>query len=335
MAVDTNVAAALGRLTVCPRDRSTLAAEGSTLTCTSCGTAYEVTPDGIALLLPPTEGDGQQERYRSNYEQIATDDLTDAIVPQRGELLHSKLVRFIGDVRGQAVLDIGSANALYLSGLPARERIAVDIALPYLRNIDGSRVLRVCGDAESLPVDLSQVDTVVIADVLEHLLHPERLVSRLATDLRPGARVIVHVPWEETLEQYLNAPYEFVHLRSFNDVSLRSLFRDFDVVRERSSLPRLDRPLIYAAKGRVPRGAFNWLAYLYYQTPLKAIDDGLREHWQRNLPGGEAWLLKLFPATFKMFELVPARRRKRTDRVAGALTDAARRMAGGLAAPAA
>jgi SAM-dependent methyltransferase len=256
------------------------------------------------VLLPTYPDPDRREAYRLNYERIAEDDLRDPIVSDRFDLMHRLLVDFIGDVRGQAVLDVGSAHASYLSVLEARLKVAVDLALPYLREIPvDSGIVRICGDAEYLPVRPERFDVVIISDVLEHLLAPESLVSLLATALSPRTRVIVHVPWHESLSQYDDAPYEFVHLRSFDDFSLRNLFWAFDVRRERSSLPLLTEPAVFRLRRFLPRRVFNALAGLYFMTELSEVEYKLRERWIRELPRREGWLLRLYPPQVKLFEL--------------------------------
>ncbi len=215
----------------CPVCGGRLAYEGA-LECTGCQRTYDVV-DGIPILLPPESGALELD-YRENYDRIATDDLAEPIVANRELLLHRKLLRFIGKTRGNSVLDIGSAYGSHLRELDAARKVAVDLALPYLRTIPPESVTaRVCGDAEALPVDVRGFDVVIVADVLEHLLNPEKLVARLARDCRPDTRIIVHVPWRESLKQYEDSPYKCVHLRSFDEYSFRLLFREFRVVRER------------------------------------------------------------------------------------------------------
>lgn len=285
----------------CPVCGSRLDYDG-VLTCTGCDQPYEVV-DGIPILLPPDDGTVARQ-YRENYDRIATDDLAKPIVADRERILHSKLLRFIGDTRGASVLDIGSAYGSHLRELDARRKVAVDLALPYLRTISPESVTaRVCGDAEALPVDVGAFDVIIVADVLEHLLEPEKLVARLARDCRSDARIIIHIPWEESLEQYEDSQYEFVHLRSFDEYSFRLLFRDFRVVRERKSLPILNEPIVFRLKRKVPRRLYESLVRAYFRSTLSATEARHRDRWSAELPDRERWLLWFYEPACRMFEL--------------------------------
>jgi SAM-dependent methyltransferase len=298
----------------CPLCRSELEYEGA-LKCTGCHQTYHVV-DGIPILLPP-DGGALALEYRENYDRIARDDLAEPIVANREVLLHSKLLRFIGETRGATVLDIGSAYGSHLRALDAARKVAVDLALPYLRSIPPESVTaRVCGDAEALPVDVQAFDVVIVADVLEHLLDPEKLVTHLARHCRPDARIIVHVPWEESLEQYEDSPYKFVHLRSFDEYSFRRLFWQFRVVRERKSLPVLSEPIIFRLKRKLPRRLYEMLVRAYFGTSLARTESVHRERWIAELPHREWWLLRFYEPACRMFELRLQPKARRWERMA-------------------
>jgi uncharacterized protein YbaR (Trm112 family) len=295
-------------LVVCPNCRTMIEERDGRLWCPGCARTYPVV-NGVPVLLPDYEDGERRDAYRLNYERMATDDLEEAIVANRFDLMHRDLVAFIGDTRGKSVLDIGSAYGSYLRELDASRRVAVDIALPYLERLDPrSGVVRVCGDAECLPVRAGAFDVIVMSDVLEHLLEPEALVSILAAECRADARIIIHLPWRESLEQYRDVPYEFTHLRSFNEYGLRTLFTGFDVVRERSALPMIDEPFVFRLKGLLPRRAYNALVGLYHATELSSVEYTYRERWIRELPARK-WLLRFFEPQVKLIEL-----RRRTTR---------------------
>ena len=99
-------------LCMCPRCLARLADAADGVVCSGCGATYPVV-NGVLRLLTNYE-DVERQRYLENYEQIARADLEEPFEYNRRER-HDVLLRFIGDVRGKRVLDIGSSDAGYLS----------------------------------------------------------------------------------------------------------------------------------------------------------------------------------------------------------------------------
>jgi SAM-dependent methyltransferase len=271
------------------------------LQCVSCATEYPVR-NGIPILLPKYASQGQVE-YERCYRTIAEDDLRTPIEPQR-ESRHRMLMEFIGDVRGKSVLDIGSSHALYLKQMRAGVKVAIDIAIPYLEAApqdDG--IVRICGDAEYLPLKVGCFDIIIISDILEHLLYPHKLVDVLRAACRPDTRIIIHIPWEEQLESYRSAKYEFTHLRSFTSYRLAELWRGFHVKRVKETGPCLEEPIIFALERRLPRWLYNVLVHAYFETTLCKWDYETRTRWISELPQREWWLLYLYKPMFRIYEL--------------------------------
>jgi len=297
-------AAQLVQVCACPDCFSDLADIGD-LQCTKCGHTFATT-SGIPVLLPSTM-DSTQQRYLDCYNDIAADDLTKPFEGNR-PARHRTLKKFIGSVRGKRVLDIGSSDAIYLREMDAKLKVALDLAIGYLKTIpDDAGIIPICGDAERLPVRAGIFDVVVIADVLEHVLSPERVVARLLDICRPDTRLIVHVPWEEDLGQYREAGYEFTHLRSFNAYNFSLLFRDFYERRSRGTYPNVISPLPYRLYGRVPRRFYNLLMFVLRLPRLGDVPARWWAKWIEELPRREGWLLLFYPPVYRMFELSPLR----------------------------
>jgi SAM-dependent methyltransferase len=104
-------------------------------------------------------------------------------------------------VTGGSVLDVGAGDG-YLSGLvaPKCEKLAalehdeagVSIARQMLLAFGNVRVCR--GSAYALPFTESQFDVVMMADVIEHLEHPEGAVEEMARVLKPEGTTYVSTP---------------------------------------------------------------------------------------------------------------------------------------------
>jgi ubiquinone/menaquinone biosynthesis C-methylase UbiE len=97
-----------------------------------------------------------------------------------------------------SVLDVGCGTGLLLSKLAAKRRIGVDLSsglLKQLRNKGGDRGLElVQADAESLPFRADSFDTVYSVNLLEHVPHPERVVSEGVRVLKRGGKLILITP---------------------------------------------------------------------------------------------------------------------------------------------
>ena len=111
---------------------------------------------------------------------------------------HSQIVNLVPP--NARVLEIGCASG-YLSGYLTRRKgctvtgveidpRAVEIAANYCQRV-------INGDIED-PATLNQVegefDVLLLAAVLEHLKHPERVLTRLRNHLAPGGLAIVSLP---------------------------------------------------------------------------------------------------------------------------------------------
>jgi len=301
--------ASLVQVCACPDCFSDLVSTADQLQCTKCGRMFSTT-SGIPVLLPNTMNEAGQ-RYLDCYNTMATDDL---IKPFEGNrpARHQTLKKFIGPVKGKRVLDIGSSDAVYLRDMDAEIKVALDLAIGYLKTIpDDAGVIPICGDAEQLPVRAGFFDVVIIADVLEHVLNPERVVARLLSICLPKTRLIVHVPWEEDLSQYRDMRYEFTHLRSFNAFNFSVLFRDFYEKRSRGTYPYLISPLPYRLYGRTPRSIYNLLMFVLRTPRLGDVPARWWAKWIAELPRREWWLLFFYRPVYRIFDLRPLKGTRR------------------------
>jgi SAM-dependent methyltransferase len=262
---------------------------------------YEIR-HGIPCLLP--DYDDTQKRYLQNYETIAQDDLKEPFISHQSSRV-AALLKFIGDVRGRKILDIGSANGMYLRDIKADFKVACDIALPYLLTFqqdDG--VVPILGDAEYLPFKPGFFDVIILAGVLEHFLRPEMVVQRLYGLCTDNTRIIVEIPWEEDITAYRDMPYEFVHLRSFNAYKFSELWVNFYIRRTKGHFPDLRYPFIFQLEGKIPQELYNWLVFRYFFKPNIAEGDfQWRNKIPHKLPRGERVLLKMFGPVYRMFDM--------------------------------
>lgn len=224
------------------------------LDCPNCGHSVDVTSaphcshcnwhaelvDGVPILISELDkSDPILASYFKNYDQIADDDLSNAILDQR-YVKHqvTNMVRYVGDVRGSDVLDIGCGQGMLAKALVARGAkrvVAVDISMAYLRRLVGLRsIVPMLTNAESLPFR-NAFDVLTSTDVMEHVLNVGSFLISVNQSLRMGGKVAIRVPLVENLLAYAaqsGCKYRFVHLRTFDRKLLVSALESagFEVV---------------------------------------------------------------------------------------------------------
>lgn len=173
--------------------------------------------------------------YVENYEQIASDDLAHHLMPDEVKEVLLNCCQLLAP-ECDTLVDVGAAYGFILSGMRARRKIALDIALDYLRQIDPS-ITRVRCNAESLPLVDGIADVVVCTDVFEHVLDEKALADGLTRILKPGGILLLACPWRQDLSVYESeeyktkyAKYKYVHLRSVDDSMIAESFPDLQLI---------------------------------------------------------------------------------------------------------
>jgi SAM-dependent methyltransferase len=176
------------------------------------------------------------DRYVENYQRIAHDHLKAQTETEQNPFIPEELwisletstraliVKHVAP-RGR-ILDVGVGLGRLLGPLTNYERHGIDISLDYL-NISRDKGIEVAfARIEDMPYPHGFFDAVAVTDVLEHVLDLNACCRRIIDVLRPGGMLIVRVPFKEDLDVYLreDLDYEFIHLRNFDEASLRLLF---------------------------------------------------------------------------------------------------------------
>jgi SAM-dependent methyltransferase len=171
--------------------------------------------------------------YVDNYEQISQDHLSHldktGLNPFMSEE-HWMEIESSTEVllrknapSGSRILDVGVGLGRLLEKFPDLQRFGMDISLGYLRRAR-AKGIEVCRSLiEDMPYADGFYDLVVCTDVLEHVIDLNLAFENILRVLKPGGILIVRVPYRENLSGYLapEYPYEFVHLRSFDEHSFR------------------------------------------------------------------------------------------------------------------
>lgn len=177
-----------------------------------------------------------QDPYVINYEKIAEDHLISTRNNNENPYIENNLWEKLEDSTrqlikkfvplGGKILDVGVGLGRVLEPLNDYDRYGIDISLDYLKEAK-KKGINVCkAKIEDMPYVEGIFDAIVTCDVLEHVLDLHECTKKLLDCLKPGGILIVRVPNKEDLAEYLreDLPYEFIHLRSFDESSLRLHF---------------------------------------------------------------------------------------------------------------
>lgn len=138
-------------------------------------------------------------------------------------------------VRGERVLDVGCSQGLVpiLLGREGKATIGIDSSNAAIRSAEEHLVRESVGvrklvnfvEADFVTHDFGATcfDSIIIGEVLEHLLQPERFVSTAARLLEPGGRLIVTVPFG--INDHFDHKHTFYLLEPY-----RLLREHFDIV---------------------------------------------------------------------------------------------------------
>lgn len=228
----------------------------------------------------------QRNAYTSNYEQISGDHLAalretgsnpfiDEEIWTQSEQSTVELVRKYSRP-GDAILDVGVGLARLLSHFPSLRRYGMDISFSYLQEARAKGVEVCYALAEELPYRDEAFDVIVCTDVIEHVLDLNQSCSRILSALKPDGILVVRVPYREDLRYYASpeCPYRYVHLRSFDEHSLRLFFErvmGYEVVETTMAAyapygGRLRFPLNFPKRDAVLRRAFSLLKACHVPT---------------------------------------------------------------------
>lgn len=177
-----------------------------------------------------------EDRYVENYKKIAADHVasikTGHSNPFIGEELWQTLEQSTRELiikyakPGDRLLDVGVGLGRLLGPLMQFERHGIDISLDYLDIARQTGIEVAFSRIEDMPYADHSFDVITVSDVLEHVLDLHFCTREILRVLKPGGTLVVRVPFKEDLRPYLSEdlPYEFIHLRTFDEASLRLHF---------------------------------------------------------------------------------------------------------------
>ena len=121
------------------------------------------------------------EKYRSQ-----TTETTAALV--------QAVLRYVPSSLGARVIDIGCGTGLLLSKVNAKKRVGVDVSSRLLGQLKNNSLQLVRTDAENLPFKEGSFDLVYSVNLLEHVPHPDTVVSEGIGALKRGGKLLLITP---------------------------------------------------------------------------------------------------------------------------------------------
>lgn len=127
---------------------------------------------------------------------------------------------------GDKILDVGVGLGRLLSRFEDYERYGIDISWSYLDHTKNKGINVCFSRIEDMPYRKDFFDVITCTDVLEHVFDLNLALTKILEVLKPGGTLIIRVPYRENLALYLEPdyPYQYVHLRSFDENELTLLF---------------------------------------------------------------------------------------------------------------
>lgn len=176
------------------------------------------------------------DRYVANYQKIAADHIAAISPSSSNPFIADDLWKQLDEStrqlvrkytkKGDRVLDVGVGLGRVLGPLRNLSRYGIDLSTDYLKMARAEGIKVALSKIEDMPFVDECFDMVLLTDVLEHVLDLNFCTKEILRVLRPGGVLVVRVPYKEDLSPYLadTLPYEFVHLRAFDENSLRLHF---------------------------------------------------------------------------------------------------------------
>ena len=146
-------------------------------------------------------GRGASRRFYEELSERTLHPYTLRGIRYRNLVVASRLAGPAGDV-----LEVGPGEGGLTGILMERGHrvVALDLALGWLQRLPAG-VTKIAGEVTALPFSDRVFDAVVAAEVIEHIPDLDAALGEAARVLRPGGRLVVTVPYRETL-QYVNCP---------------------------------------------------------------------------------------------------------------------------------
>ena len=197
-------------IVACPKCKGLLQETSGEMICHRCQKSYPIR-EGIPIFVESTTQDekGQEKIFGSWAERDLIDARIDHLeYPNTFQDLRKK--RYMDSLnlsKGDFVLDIGTYNGAFLRYLERKNNVigfGIDISFrcaKHAANCNGNEYSNqfYVAKADELPFSDNSFDAVLCIGILEHLPKPESCIEEVLRVLKPGGKVIFHMPVKDYL----------------------------------------------------------------------------------------------------------------------------------------
>ncbi len=187
-----------------------------------------------------------RQRYRAYYESDDLRRVGREEMPEQHQLTCQWIERFSAQVGDGLVLELGCGKGP-LSRVHSRY-VGLDFSLRALRTFSGS-MPSVSADMQALPFHSSSIAFIFSWAAIEHVPHPELVLSEVERVLRPGGVALLAPAWNCRSWAAQGLP-----IKSYRDLDWRGRL-------QKLSIPVRDN-IVWRALGAVPKRVFRELKAL-------------------------------------------------------------------------
>lgn len=142
------------------------------------------------------------------------------------------------DSKIESILDVGCGEAWVAKEYIKRGKkvISMDISEENpsraVKNYKSENHIGIIADAYHIPLKDNSIDCVIASEIIEHVINPKEFIDELLRVIKPGGKLIITTPYNETLTYQLcvhcNKPTtKHAHLHSFNENIIKELIPNY------------------------------------------------------------------------------------------------------------
>ncbi len=179
--------------------------------------------------------EGTQFEYRAHYQNDA--ELFDYTAETKDPLEKAEIQRLHQNILAEVpknaswILDVGTGGAWLAKNLVplGKNVISMDISeknpIRAIKNLPSSHHFALVADVFELPIKDNAMDVIVASEIIEHLSQPGVFIAALYKALKPGGKIIITTPYNETIQysQCIHCNHltpQNAHLHSFTEYSI-------------------------------------------------------------------------------------------------------------------